>query len=85
MLRVLGTSRRIGAHMEKDIDVIVDVDPEEAQRLIWLIELLVKDWYITRHQRQESLKAIVAIKGRKGCAEGNTQGRPLASQSLVSS
>jgi hypothetical protein len=55
----------IGAHMEKDIDVIVDVDPEEAQRLIWLIELLVKDWYITRHQRQESLKAIVAIKDAK--------------------
>jgi hypothetical protein len=55
----------IGAHMEKDIDLIVDVDPNEAQKLIDLIEFLMKDWYITRHQREESLKGIVAIKDAK--------------------
>jgi hypothetical protein len=55
----------IGAHMEKDINVIVDVEPGESQKLIELIELLVKDWYITRHQRKESLKAIVAVKDAK--------------------
>jgi Domain of unknown function (DUF4145) len=55
----------IGAHMEKDIDLIVDVDPDEAQTLIGLIELLVKDWYVTRHQRKERLKGIVAIKEAK--------------------
>ena len=38
----------IGAHMEKDINVIVDVDPDEAAQLISLIEILIKDWYITR-------------------------------------
>jgi hypothetical protein len=51
--------------MEKDINLIVDVDPDEAQALIGLIELLIKDWYITRHDRQERLKAIVGIKDAK--------------------
>jgi hypothetical protein len=59
----------IGAHMEKDINIIVDVDPEEAQLLIGLIEILMKDWYITRHQRQESLKAIVQVKDAKDAAK----------------
>lgn len=30
----------IGAHMEADINVIIDVDPDEAQILIDLVELL---------------------------------------------
>jgi Domain of unknown function (DUF4145) len=59
----------IGAHMEKDINVIVDVDPDEAQHLIGLVELLVKDWYITRYQRQERLKAIVQVKDTKEAAK----------------
>ncbi|MGT2429378.1 hypothetical protein ACU4HD_12705 [Cupriavidus basilensis] len=33
----------IGARMEKDIDVIVDVEPEEAGLLIGLIESLIDD------------------------------------------
>src|SRR5262249_23110992 len=40
----------IGAHMEKDINLIVDVEPEEAQLLIGLIEFLLKDWYVGRHE-----------------------------------
>jgi hypothetical protein len=41
----------IGAHMEKDVNTIIEVDPEEAQLLIGLIETLFEDWYITREQR----------------------------------
>jgi hypothetical protein len=59
----------IGAHMEKDINVIVDVDPEEAQLLIGLIELLVKDWYVTKHDREERLKAIAGISAAKAAAQ----------------
>ena len=59
----------IGAHMEKDINVIVDVDPKEAQLLIGLIELLIKDWYIARYQRQERLKAIVDVRDAKDAAK----------------
>ncbi len=55
----------IGAHMKKDIDIIVDVEPEEAQLLIGLIEQLVEDWYVTREERRkraESLKNLAASK-----------------------
>jgi hypothetical protein len=68
-IRTIGN---IGAHMEKDINVIVDVDPAEAQVLIELLELLVKDWYIVRHDRAERLKAIVEIKDAKDAAKGGT-------------
>lgn len=50
-LRQLGN---IGAHMEKDTDVIVDIDPNEAESLIKLIELLMKEWYINREERKNS-------------------------------
>ncbi len=55
----------IGAHMEKDINVIVDVDPDEARKLIGLIELLVDDWYVARHQRQERLESITRIAEKR--------------------
>ncbi len=55
----------IGAHMEKDISVIVDVDPDEAQTLIELIEMLFTDWYVARHKRQQRLAAIQQITASK--------------------
>jgi hypothetical protein len=59
----------IGAHMEKDINVIIDVDPDEAAQLIGLIELLIKDWYITRYERQERLKTIAVLANAKTAAK----------------
>lgn len=58
----------VGAHMEKDINIIVDVDPEEAQLLIGLIEQLIDDWYIDRENRRlrsESLKTLAKEKKNK--------------------
>ncbi|ROM84905.1 hypothetical protein BK652_10020 [Pseudomonas brassicacearum] len=55
----------IGAHMEKDINVVLDVEPEEAQLLIGLIEMLVKDWYVARHARQVHLAQIVQAAQNK--------------------
>lgn len=48
----------IGAHMEKDINIIVDVDPKEAQLLIGLVETLVDDWYVDKHNKEERLENI---------------------------
>lgn len=59
----------IGAHMEKDINLIIDVDQGEAQQLIVLIELLVDEWYVQRHIRQEQLNAILEIKAAKDAAK----------------
>lgn len=55
----------IGAHMEKDVNIIIDVDPDEASKLSWLIEVLIRDWYIARHERQEALNEIVNIPHAK--------------------
>lgn len=50
----------IGAHMEKDINVIVDVDPGEADLMIQLIETLIKEWYINREERRVRMEQLVA-------------------------
>lgn len=55
----------IGAHMEKDINLIIDVDPKEANLLIQLIELLFEEWYIHRYEREQKLKAITGIAEKK--------------------
>jgi hypothetical protein len=51
----------IGAHMEKDINLIIDVDPKEAYLLLQLIELLFEEWYIHRYERELKLNAIANI------------------------
>jgi hypothetical protein len=51
----------IGAHMEKDINLIVDVEPEEATLLIGLIEFLLEDWYVARHDREEHKQKVIAL------------------------
>jgi hypothetical protein len=55
----------IGAHMEKDIDVIVEVDPNEADLLIELIETLVREWYINREERRARMGHLVAAAAAK--------------------
>jgi len=55
----------IGAHMEKDVNVIVDVEPEEAAALIGLIEFLLKDWYVARHDREEHMQKVIDLAAKK--------------------
>ena len=51
--------------MEKDIDLIIDVEPQEAGLLIGLVETLVDDWYVTRATRQVRLQDIVEMAKSK--------------------
>lgn len=55
----------IGAHMEKDINLIVDVEPNEAELLIKLIETLIKNWYINKHDEEEMMQSVIALKEEK--------------------
>ena len=55
----------IGAHMEKDINLIIDVDPQEAKLLLGLIENLINDWYIVREERRTRMEGIVGIAESK--------------------
>src|SRR3989344_3316308 len=55
----------IGSHMEKDINIIIDVEPKEAQLLIGLIEQLVEEWYVAREDRKnraQKLKDLATSK-----------------------
>ena len=51
--------------MERDINLIVDIEPDEAQKLIKLIELLLQQWYIERHNQQELYADIIGIDQAK--------------------
>ena len=59
----------IGAHMEKDINLIVDVEPEEADLLLRLIEVLLEEWYIRRHDREEHMQKVIAAAQEKSIAK----------------
>lgn len=61
-LRKIGN---IGAHMEKDVDVIVDVEPDEAEKLVQLIELLIDKWYIARHDNEQLLAEVIDMAEKK--------------------
>ena len=61
-IRKLGN---IGAHMEKDINLIVDVDPTETELLIGLIEQLMREWYINREERKNRMEGIIHAASNK--------------------
>ncbi|HEJ7160054.1 DUF4145 domain-containing protein [Serratia marcescens] len=63
----------IGAHMERDINLIVDVEPEEAELLIQLIEVLLKDWYVEREERHRRTSKIVELAKAKQAERKATQ------------
>jgi hypothetical protein len=58
----------IGAHMEKDIDRIIQVDPGEAQVLIELIESLFEEWYVARERRRLRFASVAAVAEQKKAA-----------------
>lgn len=61
-LRKIGN---IGAHMEKDVELIIDVDPGEAKKLLKLIELLIEKWYIARNDEEQLLDEISKLADEK--------------------
>lgn len=61
-IRKLGN---IGAHMEKDINLIVDIEPDEATILLKLIELLMEKWYINRSEEEQLCAEIISISDAK--------------------
>lgn len=55
----------IGAHMEKDVELIIDVDPNEAKKLLKLIELLIEKWYVARHDEEALFAEITEMATEK--------------------
>ncbi|QEX16837.1 hypothetical protein FRZ44_21320 [Hypericibacter terrae] len=63
----------IGAHMESDINLVIDVDEDEANLLIELVEQLFAEWYVSRHQRAQRMKAITEAAAVKETARQGQQ------------
>ncbi|TGK20303.1 DUF4145 domain-containing protein [Leptospira fluminis] len=61
----------IGAHMEKDINQIIDVEPKEAELLVQLIEILLRGWYISKHEQEMRLNSIIQIADQKESEKKN--------------
>lgn len=61
-LREIGN---IGAHMEQDVNLIIDVGPDEAEQLIKFIENLIELTYLERHKREELYGNIKNINKKK--------------------
>lgn len=51
--------------MEKNVDLIVEIEPGEAQVLIELVELLFEEWYVEREKRTKRLAEIKALSAQK--------------------
>ena len=66
----------IGAHMEKDINQIVEVDENEAGLLIGLIEMLIEEWYVSRYERKQRLAQIKQL-GQDKDVQRKTQSNPI--------
>jgi len=62
----------IGAHMEKDVNYIIDIEEGEADILIKLLEDLFQDWYVDRHERNERNQKIQQIVQAKQAAKAGS-------------
>lgn len=55
----------IGAHMGKDVNLIIDIDSDEALKMQKLIELLLDKWYISRHEEEKLYNEMKEISEAK--------------------
>lgn len=71
----------IGAHPEKNISVIVDIDEGEPEALLELIRILDKEWYVARSDRATRLGAVKALAQAKAAAKSPIAAASPAPQS----
>lgn len=59
----------IGAHPERDINLIIEVDEGEVDSLIGLLQVLDKEWYVARADRASRLAIVKGIGAAKASAK----------------
>ena len=62
----------IGAHPERDISMVVDVEPGEVDELIELLRILDGDWYVARAARIDRLAKVKKLGEEKAIAASTT-------------
>lgn len=68
----------IGAHPERDISLIVDIEDGEAQQLLDVIHLLDQEWYVARAKRDERIAKMTALGANKAAAARQATGPAAA-------
>ncbi|MDB5180536.1 MAG: hypothetical protein JWO54_294 [Candidatus Saccharibacteria bacterium] len=53
----------IGAHMKNDVNIIINIEPDEVYKLLAFIEYLFEQWYVKSHDDDVKLDAVVALAG----------------------
>lgn len=71
-LRSIGN---IGAHPERDINLVIEVEEGEVESLLELLRILDKEWYVDRASRAERLSKVVSLGALK-----SAQKRPQSGQ-----
>jgi hypothetical protein len=56
----------INSYMNLDVNLMTDVEPDEASLLIWLTETLFEEFYIARHEKGSKLDKLKALTRNKG-------------------
>lgn len=59
----------IGAHPERDVSLMVEVEPDEPETLLNLIHLLDQEWYVARADRQQRIEKMKALGAAKAAAK----------------
>lgn len=54
----------IGAHMEQNVDKIIDIETDDVDPMIQLIESLIEDWYIVQRKNKKTYEDLIA-RGEK--------------------
>lgn len=68
----------IGAHPEKDVNTIIDVEPAEVDELVGLIRLLDDEWYVARAARNARLATVKALGAEKAAEKKAARTLPRA-------
>jgi len=58
IITLIRKTGNIGAHMEKDINMIINIEPNEAHLLVELVEALIQEWYIDDPKKEKLMNNL---------------------------
>ena len=61
-LRGLGN---VGAHPEKDPDIVIDLNQEEAEQILRVLDVALKLWFVIPQQQANELKGLTELADEK--------------------
>lgn len=71
VLNALRNLGNIAAHPEADVNLIIDINPDDAVKIIKVIELLIKQWYIERHDQEKLYSEVTSLSYEKSSQKLN--------------